>query len=317
MSRNFQELIEERKGAGLVQKVSYEERKRMSELMCSIDWDDKVQRKALADVVVKKLEEEVMREDMTEFFADVDTFAPNETPEYQFQKGIKAYVREPGSFIPHSTIIQRVITITTERTGAHPEFEVSALRGGRYGSFARIKSMVKDEILGLRNKRLWNTLVNSIPSTTTDGNYVSVAKTAANDIKKNFVVSGLDYIDDKASVKAIVGRRSQLGWINDVSGYTSEALKGRIETAGGKILGDFRGVPVVALHQHTDGYDVGRISDDDIMIVAEGTTKRAQIDDMQVYEWVDGENGIWHVNMFMEEGNAIFWPNFNWRIALT
>ena len=309
---------------GAIRPVTSDEHVRLRELLQGIDWFNPAERKVIADTVTKKLVEEVRKEDITPFFSTVDRFAIGDTPEYTFQKGLKAYVHEPDAYAPRSTIIQRTQTIGTELVTVHPEMELAQLQAGRYGSMATIKNMAREELLGRKNSILWTTLVNSIPSTTTDGNYGSFASDDSNTIKKNFLVSGIDYVDDVApgGVKAIVGRRSVLGFIHELdstvtTGLWSDNMKQRIEGTGGSLIGDFRGIPLVALHQYQDGYDVNRINADNIMIVANETTRLAVTEDISTLEDIDIDHRIWHWRVSEKYGAVVFYPERNYRIQIT
>ena len=292
------------------------EREKVSAYFKSIDWTNPVERKVVADTITRRVAELVRVEDITQFYARRDDFNVGDTPEYHFEKGIKSYVHEPGTFAVRSTVIKRTLTLDTELVSVNPEMEISQLASGRYGNIASITKMCRDELAGRKNAILWNVLRTSIPSTTADGNYVSVSNTASVAVKKNFLASGLDYVDDVAKVKAIVGRRSVLGFINDGEGY-SEAWKEKIDGAGGTLLTAFRGVPVIALHQYTDGWDVNRIPATDIMIVAEDTTVLAQTEDIGSLDNIDADTRMWNLHMFEKYGAAVFWPERNYRIAVT
>ena len=322
MNKNVAEELLNGKGAEGTRAISREDQNRLRDLLQSIDWHDARERKVIADTVTIKLQEEIRKEDITPFFASVERFGLGETPEYTFVKGLKAYIHEPGTYAPRSTLIQRTQTIKTGLVSVHTEMELSQLQSGRYGGMSVMKNLAREELLGQKNAILWNTLINSISSS--DVNYASFASTDSNTIKKNFLVSGIDYIDDIApgGVKAIVGRRSVLGFImeldNTVStGFWSEQMKQRIEGTGGSLIGDFRGIPLVALHQYTDGYDVNRINATNIMIVANDTTKLAVTEDISTLEDIDINDRMWHWRISEKYGAAVFWPERNFRIAIT
>jgi hypothetical protein len=316
-------LREEDAGSGDVRPVTPEDHARLRDLLQSVDWFNAEERKVIADTVTLKLTEEIRQEDMTPFFATIDRFNVGDTPEYQFTKGLKAYVHEPGTYAPRSTLIQRIQTITTELVTVHPEMELSQLQGGRYGSMASMKNMAREELIGHKNAILWNTLTGSIASGSADGNYTAWAQsTDSVDLKKNLLVSGLDYVDDIApgGPQAIVGRRSLLGFINELNGY-SETLKTDVDFVGrgggGVLLGHFRGIPLIALHQYTDGYDVNRINPDNIMIVARDTTRLAITEDLSTLEDINIDDRMWHWRISEKYGAAVFWPERNYRIAVS
>jgi hypothetical protein len=311
-------------GTGQVRPVSSQEHARLRELLRQVDWYNADERKVIADVVTRKMVEEIRREDITQFFADTDTFNVGDTPEYSFTKGLKAHVHEPGTFAPRSTFIQRTVTIGTELVTVHPEMELSQLQAGRYGTMATMKNMAREELLGHKNAILWTVLINSIPSTAPEGNFGQFASTAANTVKKNFLISGIDYVDDVApgGVRAIVGRRSVMGFINELGAentgnYYSENMKNRIEGTGGRLVGEFRGIPLVALHQYTDGYDVNRINANNLMIVANDTTKLAVTEPISTLEDINIDDRTWHWRISEKYGGVVFWPERNYRIAIT
>lgn len=297
------------------------EREELVKEMQSADWMDAEFRKAVADTVTKKLTEQVRKEDITQYYATIDRFKVGDTPEYTFQKGLKAYVHEVGTYAPRSHIIQRTLTVSTELVSVHPEMEISQLEAGRYGNMGSIRTMAAQELQGRKNAYLWNVLIASIAAT--DTNYGTFASTAALGVKKNVLVSGLDYVDDIApgGVKAIVGRRSVLGFINELDGY-AETTKTEIDnlarrTGGGLLLGTFRGIPVVGLHQYTDGLDVTRINASNIMIIANDTTRLAITEDLRMLQDVNVDDRTWHIHWSEKYGAFVLWPEYNFRIGVT
>jgi hypothetical protein len=298
---------------------SSEEHDALVQAMQEVDWYDEEQRKAVADTVTKKLTEEIRKEDVTRFYSTTDRFKVGDTPEYTFQKGLKAYVHEVGTYAPRSHIIQRTLTVDTELVSVHPEMELSQLEAGRYGTVSSIRRMARDELMGRKNAYLWNTLVNSI--TSADSNYWTLSS-PSDAVKANVLISGIDIADDASprGIQAIVGRRSVLGFINNVSGY-AETTKTKIDNgsfgAGSQLLGTFRGIPVVALHQYTDGYDVNRISATDIMIVAPNTTRLAVTENLRMLQDLNINDRTWHVHWSEKYGAFVVWPQYNYRINLT
>lgn len=293
-----------------------EKDRQLTELCQQVDWFDQDVRRAVADTVSEKLEEEIRVEDISRYYATQRNYKPGDTPEFTFRKGLKAYVHEPGTYAPRSHFIQRTLTLTTELVSVNPEMEIVQLEAGRYGNLASIKAEAKRELVGHRNATLWNTLIASISSG--DTNYRAVSATPSNTMMKNMVASGLDYIDDVApgGAMAIVGRRSKLGWVNELDAFSSEAKKERVETAGGKVLGTYLGVPVVALHQYTDGYDINRINADNVMIVAKGTTMFARTERLRSLDNIVADTRMWNIHFSEKYGAAVFWPEYNWRIYL-
>lgn len=295
-------------------KVTREEMKAFAEEMKNLDWTDPEARRALALVVLQFVEEDIMREDLESLLVDVTTFNIGETPQWVTHKGLKAYVHEPGSVSPRSTITQKVLTVPTEQVSVHPEFELNQLRAGRYGTIADIRAMAVNELLGRKYSIIWSTLIGSIAST--DSNYGTFASGDTAATKKTALDAALDYVEDESpgGAKAIVGRRTALGWISDVDGY-SERNKELIENNG--VLGTYRGVPIVRLHQYSDGYGNKRITDDEIIVVGTGSSKLGRNQDLEVLDDINIDDKMWHMRLDEQYGVVVHYADRNYRINIT
>jgi hypothetical protein len=285
----------------------------LAELFQNLDLRNPMVQYAIADTVSQRLNIEVKMEDISRFYADVKYYKPGETPEFTFRKGVKSYVIVPGAFAPRSQFIQRKITLDTELVAANPEMELSQLESGRYGSMNDIKNEAKKELLGRRNATLWSVLYGSITSSDT-ANYRAIGSAPAAELVRLTLVSGLNYVEDVGGgAAAIVGRISKLGVVTEFAGY-SEKYKEKVDSSGGKILGDFRGVPLVGLHQYTDGYDINRINSDNIMIVAKDTTVLAVTEKIRALPAIDADTRMWNCNFTEKYGGLVKFPSYNWRI---
>jgi hypothetical protein len=281
--------------------------------MKEVDWDNAEQRKAVALKFLKFIKLDVQRDNMVSLFADVEQVPVGSTPQWIVRKGIKAYVHEPGTYAPRSHITQITNTIASEMISVHPEMEIEQLAAGRYGTVADIRNMVKEELLGRKYATIWNTVISSISAS--DTNYNTYAYGASNQKKKDCLVSGLKWVNDIGNgAKAIVGRYSLLADITEFDGY-AETTKTQVDNSG--YLGKFRGVPLIALNQYTDGYGIRRIDADNVMIISNGTTKLAETQGLKVKEAIDINDLMWHQHYYEKYGVAVFFPEKNWRIEVT
>lgn len=315
----LKKLLEESDDTRDVQPVREADKIRIRELMSQVDWKDPKERQALADTIVIQLENEMKANDITKYFARTDYFEVGETPEYQFTKGLKANVIEPGTFAPHSRLIKRKITLDTDLVSVNPEAEISELQGGRWGTMANFKRYALKEHAGKKNATLWTVLTSSVTAAAIGSNYGIVAQTDSLAEKKNWLISGISYVDDTApgGVMAIVGRRSSLDFINELSGYSEVKLAELdYKTAAGKVLGAFRNIPVVALNQYTDSYDVQRIPATNIMIVANDTTVLAVTERLSSLEKLDADTRMWSNNITQKYGAAVFHTEQNYRLEI-
>jgi hypothetical protein len=295
------------------QDKSEEGMMKFASAMKEVNWDNAEDRRAVALTFLKFIKLDVQKDNLVPLIADVEQVPVGATPQWVVRKGIKAYVHEPGTYAPRSHITQITNTIASEMVSVHPEMEIEQLAAGRYGTVADIRNMVKEELLGRRYATIWNTLINSVSAS--DSNYGTYAWNASNQAKKDVLVSGLKWVNDIGNgAKAIVGRYSLVADIVEFGGY-AETTKSKIDNQG--YLGSFRGVPIVALNQYTDGYGIRRINADNIIIVSKGTTKLAETQPLKVKEAVDINDLMWHQHYYEKYGVSVFFPEKNFRIAVS
>ena len=302
-------------------KLTLEERDAFAEEMQAINWNDPVERNAIALKIVKYVEDDKEKDDIVGLFANIIQFNVGETLEFTTVKGLKAYVHEPGTWAPRSTVSQRYQTLATEQISANVGFDLTALKGGRYGTMADFRSMAVEELLGRKYAMTWTTMIGSVPAANGIAlGYFAGAKTATVLGKLMALNSGLDYVEDqKGGVAAIIGRRTAFNFLNDstasASGGFSSVTRTNIENFGG--LSAYRGHPIVKLNQYQDGYGVDRITDDEIMILAPNTLYIGENFGLEVYDKIEPENREWVVTMTEMYGAGLIFPERNARIALS
>ena len=282
--------------------------------MQQVNWNDPDERRAIALTILDFVKEDIVREDLEALLVDVYNFNIGESPQWITRKGLKAYVHEPGSYSPRSTITQKVMTITTEQVSVHPEFELNQLRAGRYGTIADVRQMAVEELLGRKYSIIWATVLGSIAST--DTNYATFASGAAAATKKTALDTAINYVEDKtpSGVKAIVGRATVLGWIPDVTGW-SEQTKYKLENTIN--LGSYRGIPIVSLHQYTDGYGNKWITDNEILVLGSGSTKLGRNQALEVLDDLNIDDKMWHLRMDEQYGVVVHYPTRNYRLHVS
>jgi len=295
--------------------------------VASVNFDDPMQRRALAETIVKEVREDIEKDDLISAMG-VDTlyFEEGQTVQFQTRYGCKAYVHEPGSYAPRSTITTHTVSIATELVSVHPQLEIGQVR--RYGSFEDIRNMAQEEMLGRQYATIWSTVYGSITSadegTTSSGNknYWTVASTAAANVKKAAVDSGFNFVADVqgSRITAIVGRRSAFGWLQDPVAWSStygpsEDTKKAIDFA--PYQAQYRGVPVIMLNQYKDGYGVDRITNGEIMILGSNSIKMGVDRPLGVKEEINVDDLMWHLHMYMKYGVAVLYPERNARIHIS
>lgn len=296
------------------EKLTQQDISAFAEEMRQVNWYDPEERRAIALTILEYVKEDVKREDMESLLVDVYNFNIGESPQWVTSKGIKAYVHEPGSYAPRSTITNVVLTIDTEQVSVHPEFELNQLRSGRYGTIADIRQMSVEELLGRKYAIIWSTIFGSIAAG--DSNYGTFASGAAAATKLAAIDTALDHVEDKSpgGVKAIVGRGTTLGFLTTTSLW-SEDTKRQIETTGQ--MGAYRGVPIVKLHQYTDAYGNKRIDDNEILIVGTGSTKLGRTQELEVLDGLNVDDKMWHMRIDEQYGVVVHYPIRNYRIHVS
>lgn len=295
-------------------QLSPEDQQAFASLMRETDWYDPKERRAIALKILKYIKEDIVRDNLVSLLVNVEQIPLGATPQWIVREGIKAYVHEPGSYAPRSTVTQRVFTLTTELVSVHPEMNLDQLKTGRYGSIADIRRMSTDELLGRKYAYVWNTLIGSVAST--DTNYGTFASTASGAVKKAALDSSISWVNDKNTrgAKAIVGRYTAVDWITDLTGY-SENTKYKIETEG--LLGVYRGVPIIRLHQYQDGYGVDRIDEDEIFIIGNDTGRMGITQGLEVLDDLNINDKTWHLRIDEQYGVALFYSYRNFRLHIS
>ena len=301
--------------------LTSDEVREFAQAMSQIDFNDPSQRKAVAETIVTELRDIIEKDDVIAALgADVQTFLPGQSIQFVTRKGVKAFVHEPGSYAPRSTIANRVQSLMTEMVSVHPELEIGQLKSGRYGTVQDLKDMALEELLGRKYGIVWSTLINSI-STASTTQYWTVGSTDTAAAKKAAVDSGFDYVADKSSVVAILGRRTALSWMADYNAYSatytgpSEQKKVQLDTT--PYPQAYRGVPVIMLNQYTDGWGTNVITNNQIMIVGKDTVKIGVDRPLDFMESIDVNTLMWHIHIYESYGVGVFFPERNARIALT
>ena len=281
--------------------------------MQQVNWTDPEERRAVALTILEFVQEDVQREDLESLLVDPYSFNIGETPQWVTRKGLKAYVHEPGSYSPRSTITQKVLTIATEQVSIHPEFELNQLRAGRYGSIADIRQMAVEELLGRKYSIIWATVIGSIAAT--DANYATFAGTAVAATKLAALDTAISYVEDasQAGVKCIVGRFTALGWLTTTTLW-SEFTQRDIEMTGQ--MGKYRGIPVIKLHQYTDGYGNRWIQENEILVVGMGSSKLGRNQALEVMDDINIDDKMWHLRMDEQYGVVVHYPLRNYRLHI-
>lgn len=308
--------------------LSLEQNQAIASALANVDFNDPVQKRALAEIILKDLKEVINRDDIISALGvEVVEFPLGTTPQFRTQRGLKAYVHAPGSYAPRSVVAQKVQTLYTERVSVNPEIEITQLQSGRYGTIQDLKTEALDELLGRKYATIWTALIASVPTTTAAPQYLTVANAGSSAAKKAAIDSGLDYVADQQGSYpvAIVGRRSTLSWLGDYQAYNiGTSVPGQGPSEPRKVMLDnqlypetYRGIPVIMLNQYADGYGVNLIQTGECMIIGSNTIKLGVDLPLGYAENVDADTLIWNLHIYEGYGTGVFFTNRNCRIKFT
>ena len=265
------------------------EREQLDAFVKEINWNDPYcpKRRAFATKVKESVLEDIYTQDLVPLMADIRNFGPGEEIQFATTEGLVAYVIEPGSFAPRSQLTQTVTTLPKKTITVATELDINQVRSGRYGTVSDIKKKALEQILGARNAMLWKVAYQAVTSSTTNGNYATVASGATTATKKAAIDTALTYLDDYTSngAKAIIGRFSSLSFFEDLDYQTlPDSMREDIYKRTG-LLGYYKNVPVVRLKSFKDPYGVQLISANYILVIGEGVLKfGVQDPGLEVYE---------------------------------
>ena len=109
---------------------------------------DSDKRHAVANKIVKYISDSIEQRDVASLLLPKEFIPVGTSAEYAVPGKLKAYWHEPGSYAPRTAMTQKVFTVPTWMISAHPEYEISQLEAGRYGSVQDQVKAAREAILG-------------------------------------------------------------------------------------------------------------------------------------------------------------------------
>lgn len=275
-------------------------------------------RHAVAEKIVKYVSDSVEQRDLAALLLPKETIPVGTTAEYALPGKLRVYWHEPGSYAPRTQMAQRVFTVPSWMLSAHPEYEISQLEAGRYGTVQDQVKAAREALLGAINARVFNTVSGSIA--TTDRNYsASVAN-----LTKTALDNGINWVEDQVGgAVAIVGRRNLLNRMLDFNtnssstelGIFDDATKNTIMKTGN--IPTYRGVPLIGLKQWRDGFGQLTIPQDTVLVIGQDVGKYVVTQELRSKDAIDVDTLVWHIHMYQKLGAAVFFPERMYKIQVT
>lgn len=299
-----------------------QEAEQFASAMQKINWKSHDEREAFAETIVRELREEIQKDDLISLLqVEVQNFKEGQTIEWVTRKGLKAYVHEPGSYAPRSTITNKVTTMSAEMVSVNTEMELGQLRAGRYGTVQSIRAEALEVLRGRKYSIIWSTLIGSVA--TSAANYFTISDFATHAAKRAMLDSGCNYVADQqgSSLVAIIGRRTDLEFLSDHTTYSaapggpSEAVKSVIDN--NIAVPTYRGVPVVYLNQYSDTYGANQITEGSIMILGRETLKLGYERNLDFEQSIDSNTLVWNIHLYEKYGLGVFNALRNAKLKIT
>jgi hypothetical protein len=277
---------------------------------------DSDKRHAVAKKIVKYVSDSIEQRDVASLLLPKEFIPVGTTAEYAVPGQLKAYWHEPGSYAPRTSMIQKVFTVPTWMISAHPEYEISQLEAGRYGSVQDQVKAAREAILGAVNARVFNTLRGSVA--TTDSNYMSSSTNRLNQAALDHAINWVE--DQVGGVQAIVGRRNVLFNMLNFGTTTTELFSDSMKDKAFNSKNAFptyRGVPVIGLPNWRDGFGKQTIPQGTVMVIGKDAGRYVVNQELRSKDDIDVDTLIWHIHLYMKMGCAVWFPERLYRIELT
>lgn len=273
-------------------------------------------RAAVAEKIVKYVSDSVEQRDLAALLLPKETIPVGTTAEFAVPGKLKAYWHEPGSYAPRTAMTQKVFTVPTWMISAHPEYEISQLEAGRYGTVQDQVTAAREAILGAINARVFNTVAGSVAST--DRNYSASVSV----LTKTVLDKAINWVEDQVGgAVAIVGRRNLLANVLDFgtsgsadTGVFSDEYKNSILKTGKIPL--YRGIPLVGLPQWRDGFGQLTIPQDTVLVLGQDVGKYVVAQELRSKDEIDVDTLVWHIHLYMKVGCAVFFPERLFKIVV-
>lgn len=297
------------------------EAQKLIEAMKEFDWDNPEDCHAAASVISESIREDPQMQDILNLVADVRDYNLGDEIEFIGRKGAKAFIVAPGAYAPRSTIVRRAVTLDTDEVAVNVELNRDDLKVGRYGSISDVKRQIVKELTGMRYSLLWDALKWGVGKSTGGDlsgtyNYYTGLTTASGALSFMGVVnSALNIVDDKPheGIVGIMGRRKLLDNFTLFTGYSQDYLSLRDRKM---LIETYRGVPLLPIKQYTDGYDVARITANELFIMTRGVVKVGFKKRGEVGDAIDINTNTWNIVYRENYGMALIDPEYCFRINI-
>ena len=272
-------------------------------------------RKAVAKQVVQVLSDKIEQSDITTLLFSSENFNINETPSYELDGELSAYIHTPGSFAPMTQPRNREFTLPQEMISCHIMLPLLQLQSGRYGTIADQLANAERALLGQINKIALDTVIAAVPSTTALGNYASGALTTTT------LNAAINYIEDQTGGgRVITGRRNKLSPILDFNTQTTtldifpESVKEDIVKRG--VFGQYRGLPIAGFKQYKTPDGKATLAEDSILVLGQDIGRIGFWGAMQNVDDVEIGTLNWHIHAWVLVGAGVFFPERIYRLVV-
>lgn len=230
------------------------------------------------------------------------------------RRGLKVYYTARGGHVDETHLRTEQWELPRDTLGFHIRESEDKLRANFADEIGAIANLGRDRLEAEVNRRIFNTLQESVPNSSPF--YVSGAglDKAALDDSIREVKDAIKPNGQGPTPVTIIGRASMVDQISDFTGYADEAkeeirLKGR--------LGTYRGCNVVQIVNFTDEDGESYIPNNELWVFGGNVGKFALYGDLRVKTWSENTVDYQHYRAVKDIGGLVHHPEQARRVVDT
>jgi hypothetical protein len=221
----------------------------------SIDWDDPViaaKLKAFARQVIQITNDEIFADvpNLIDLVLPTETIQPGDTFVLDELSGPAIYYGSYGASVRMSRPQFTQYTATTNLKEVGLKLRLEQIQTGKY-SASQLGEYVAKLINAWKNRLLFTNTLAAMTAYSSGGSYYQ----AGTALGVGTMTTAIDALSDESDAKVIVGRRSAIHQLSDLSGYSNDTRR-EYETQGQ--IGTYAGIPLLKVNSFTD-LDYGQV----------------------------------------------------------
>lgn len=234
------------------------------------------------------------------------------------RRGLKVFYTSRGGYIEESQIRSEQWELPRDTMGFHLSEHTDKLRANFAATMEDLISLGQARLIAEQNRRMFNLLQESVPSTSSY--YVSVTEldkatldTAIREVRDAIKPDGMGPVP-----VTLIGRAPVVDQINDIAttpGLFDPEANEQVRRQGR--IGTYRGANVVNVLNYTDEYDESYIPANELWVFGGDVGQFALYGGMQVKSWEENTVDYTHYRARKDIGGLVHHPEQSRRIVVS